>query len=93
MQPDSASAIQQIAIPRFTAELPAPTPPPTLTPMLNETAVQRPEIKGFGSWQSGNAAAGMLKPAANEMPQRWPASTRVNNSRAPADDQTLINAA
>jgi hypothetical protein len=39
MQPDSASAIQEIAIRRFTAELPYPNVAPDHGPMLNETAV------------------------------------------------------
>ncbi len=38
MQPDSASAIQQIAIPRFTAEAPQPNVAPDHEPMLNDTA-------------------------------------------------------
>jgi hypothetical protein len=39
MQPDSASAIQQIAIPRFTAETPYPNVALDHDPMQNETAV------------------------------------------------------
>jgi hypothetical protein len=33
-----------------------------------------------------------LKPAANELLQKWPDSKRVNSSRAPDDDATLIDA-
>ena len=33
---------------------------------------------------------GLLKPAANGVLQRWPVSRRVNSSRAPADDPSLI---
>jgi hypothetical protein len=32
----------------------------------------------------------LLKPAANDVLQRWPVSRRVNSSRAPADDPDLI---
>jgi hypothetical protein len=32
----------------------------------------------------------LLRPAANDVLQRWPVSRRVNSSRAPADDPTLI---
>jgi hypothetical protein len=35
--------------------------------------------------------AELLKPAANELLQRWPSSKRVNSSRAPNDDLTLID--
>jgi hypothetical protein len=34
----------------------------------------------------------MLKPAANDVLRRWPVSKRVNSSRAPADDPTLMEA-
>jgi len=33
-----------------------------------------------------------LKPAANDLLQKWPVSKRVNSSRAPDDDPTLIEA-
>jgi putative SOS response-associated peptidase YedK len=32
----------------------------------------------------------LLKPAPNDLLQRWPVSQRVNSSRAPDDDPTLI---
>jgi hypothetical protein len=32
----------------------------------------------------------LLKPAPNDLLQRWPLSKRVNSSRAPAEDATLI---
>ena len=32
----------------------------------------------------------LLKPAADEILQRWPVSRRVNSSRAPDDDPTPI---
>ena len=47
------------------------------------------ESKDFGSWLNGGGAA-LLRPAANDVLQRWPVSKRVNSSRAPADDPTLI---
>jgi len=46
------------------------------------------------SWlSSGAAGIGLLKPAAENLLQRWPVSKRVNSSKAPADDPTLIDRA
>jgi putative SOS response-associated peptidase YedK len=44
----------------------------------------------FAPWLSGEAGAGILKPAPNDFLQRWPVSKRVNSSKADADDTTLI---
>jgi hypothetical protein len=33
----------------------------------------------------------LLKPAADDVLQRWPVSKRVNSSRADAEDATLID--
>jgi putative SOS response-associated peptidase YedK len=44
----------------------------------------------FAPWLSGEAGAGILKPAPNDHLQRWPVSKRVNSSKADADDPTLI---
>jgi putative SOS response-associated peptidase YedK len=44
----------------------------------------------FDRWLAGNA---LLKPAANDYLQTWPVSRRVNSSRAPGDDPTLIEQA
>jgi putative SOS response-associated peptidase YedK len=44
----------------------------------------------FAPWLSGEAGAGMLKPAPNDFLQRWPVSKRVNSSKADAEDATLI---
>ena len=44
----------------------------------------------FAPWLSGQAGAGMLKPAPNDFLQRWPVSKRVNSSKADAEDATLI---
>jgi hypothetical protein len=46
--------------------------------------------KQFAPWLSGEAGAGILKPAPNDFLQRWPVSKRVNSSKADADDATLI---
>jgi putative SOS response-associated peptidase YedK len=43
----------------------------------------------YDPWLSGAAGIGLLKPAAEDMLQRWPVSKRVNSSKAPADDPTL----
>jgi putative SOS response-associated peptidase YedK len=45
----------------------------------------------FAPWLSGEAGAGMLKPAPNDFLQRWPVSKRVNSSKADAEDATLID--
>jgi hypothetical protein len=45
----------------------------------------------FDGWLMGTAGAELLKPAANDYLQTWPVSRRVNSSRAPGDDPTLID--
>jgi putative SOS response-associated peptidase YedK len=44
----------------------------------------------FAPWLSGEAAAAILKPVANDFLQCWPVSKRVNSSKADADDPALI---
>jgi putative SOS response-associated peptidase YedK len=46
------------------------------------------EEKDFEQWESGDAkdAAALMKPAGNDILQRWPVSKRENSSRAPDDD-------
>ncbi|MFZ1151488.1 MAG: SOS response-associated peptidase, partial [Xanthobacteraceae bacterium] len=46
--------------------------------------------KHFEPWLSGEVGLELLKPAANDLLRRWPVSRRVNSSRAPDDDPTLI---
>jgi putative SOS response-associated peptidase YedK len=46
--------------------------------------------KDFEPWLSGEAGLELLKPAGNDLLQRWSVSKRVNSSRAPDDDPTLI---
>jgi putative SOS response-associated peptidase YedK len=45
----------------------------------------------FASWLDFSAGPELLKPAANDLLQRWPVSKRVNSSRAPDDDPSLID--
>ncbi len=47
--------------------------------------------KDYEPWLSGNAGLDLLKPAAEDLLQRWPVSKRVNSSRASDDDPTLID--
>ena len=47
--------------------------------------------KAFEPRLSGKAGLELLKPAPNDLLQRWPLSKRVNSSRAPAEDATLID--
>ena len=44
----------------------------------------------FDAWLDGSAGKEMLVPAAEDTLQKWPVSKRVNSSRAPGDDPTLI---
>jgi putative SOS response-associated peptidase YedK len=46
--------------------------------------------KQFDPWLSGAAGLEYLKPAPNDVLQKWPVSKRVNSSRADDDDRTLI---
>jgi putative SOS response-associated peptidase YedK len=47
--------------------------------------------KDYEPWLSGSAGLELLKPAAEDVLQRWSVSIRVNSSRAPDDDPTLID--
>ena len=47
--------------------------------------------KDFEPWLNGRAGIELLQPAAEDVLQRWPVSKRVNSSKAPADDPTLID--
>jgi len=51
-------------------------------------ALLRPDQ--FDAWLDGSAGKEMLVPAAEDMPNKVPASQRVNSSRAPDVDPTLI---
>jgi DNA-binding transcriptional LysR family regulator len=44
----------------------------------------------FEPWLSSVAGVELLKPAPNDLLQKWPVSTRVNSSRAGDNDSTLI---
>ena len=47
--------------------------------------------KDYEPWLSGKAGLELLKPAAENALQKWPVSKRVNSSRTPGDDATLID--
>jgi putative SOS response-associated peptidase YedK len=47
----------------------------------------------FEPWLSGTAGIEYLKPAPNDLLQKWPVSRRVNSSKACADDASLIEEA
>jgi putative SOS response-associated peptidase YedK len=49
------------------------------------------EAGQFEPWLTGMVGVELLKPAANDVLQRWPVSKRVNSSRASDDDATLID--
>jgi len=46
--------------------------------------------RDFEPWLSGVAGLELLKPASDDTLRRWPVSKRINSSRAPAEDPTLI---
>jgi putative SOS response-associated peptidase YedK len=46
--------------------------------------------KDFKPWLTGEAGVELLKPAPNDLLQKWPVSKRVNSSRADYNDSTLI---
>ena len=48
------------------------------------------EDKDYVPWLSGKAGLELLKPAAETVLQKWRVSKRLNSSRAPDDDVTLI---
>jgi len=44
----------------------------------------------FEPWLNGEASHEYLKPAPDDLLRKWPDSQRVNSSKAPTDDPTLI---
>ena len=52
------------------------------------------EPKDFDQWERGDVmdAAALMKPANEDVLQKWPVSQRVNSSRADKDDASLIEA-
>jgi putative SOS response-associated peptidase YedK len=50
------------------------------------------EAKDFDQWERGDAkdAAALMKPAAEDVLQKWPVSKRVNSSRTDDGDASLI---
>ena len=46
--------------------------------------------KDFDGWLAGTAGTELLKPASDDYLQTWTVSRRVNSSRTPSDDPTLI---
>jgi putative SOS response-associated peptidase YedK len=48
--------------------------------------------KDFDGWLAENAGTELLKPAPDDYLQTWTVSRRVNSSRAPSDDPTLVDA-
>jgi putative SOS response-associated peptidase YedK len=47
--------------------------------------------KGFRALAERRRRPGIAQTAANDLLQRWPVSKRVNSSKAPAEDSTLID--
>jgi putative SOS response-associated peptidase YedK len=53
------------------------------------------EAKDFEQWERGNVedAAALMRPAAEDLLQKWPVSKRVNSARTDDGDLTLIERA
>jgi putative SOS response-associated peptidase YedK len=49
------------------------------------------QSQDFEGWLTGTAGTELLRPAPNDYLQAWSVSRRVNSSRAPSDDPTLID--
>ena len=51
------------------------------------------ETKDFEQWERGDVkdAKALMKPAGEDVLQKWPVSKRVNSSRASDEDATLID--
>jgi putative SOS response-associated peptidase YedK len=51
------------------------------------------EPKDFEQWERGDPedAAALMKPAGEDLLQKWPVSQRMNSSKAEKDDATLID--
>jgi putative SOS response-associated peptidase YedK len=47
--------------------------------------------KDFDAWLAGTANTEFLKPAPDDNLQAWSVSRRVNSSKTPGDDPTLID--
>ena len=62
-----------------------------LSPKVQTECLSCSSKRILNQWLSGDAGVEYLKPAGNDMLlQTWPVSKRVNSSKAPADDPTLI---
>ena len=50
------------------------------------------EAKDSEQWERGDPkdVGALMKPAGEDVLQKWPVSKRVNSSRAPDDDASLI---
>lgn len=50
------------------------------------------EAKDFEQWERGEVkdAAALMKPAGEDVLQKWPVSKRVNSSRTSDEDETLV---
>jgi putative SOS response-associated peptidase YedK len=50
------------------------------------------EARDFEQWERGDGkdASALMRPAGEDMLQKWPVSKRVNSSRASDEDATLI---
>jgi putative SOS response-associated peptidase YedK len=50
------------------------------------------ELKDIEQWERGDVkdAAALMKPTAEDVLQKWPVSPRVNSSRTPGEDSSLV---
>jgi putative SOS response-associated peptidase YedK len=57
---------------------------------IKNPGYERPSSSHFRQWLSGEAGAELLRPAPNDLLQKWPVCRGVNSSRERGDDPTLI---
>jgi putative SOS response-associated peptidase YedK len=75
---------------RWTSDVPASaTEPNDFVADVHDRMPVILERADFDSWLN-NGGSALLKPAPDDILQRWPVSKRVNSSRAPDDDPTLV---
>src|SRR4051812_19745441 len=68
------------------------TEPNTVVGQVHDRMPVILNAKDFDQWERGDVkdAAALMKPADDDLLQKWPVSKRVNSSKADDDDATLI---
>src|ERR1044071_6971050 len=66
------------------------TEPNKLVAVVHDRMPVLLEPDQFAPWLNGEAGKEILRPAREDLLQRWPVSKRINSSRTPGDDPTLV---